>query len=147
MPLDMCHCRLLNCIIAIVLCASAQAVVGAKEKPSNVATFLKQYCHECHGPETQDAGLRLDQLDAFRATDLHLWTNVFEKLSSGEMPPKDELQPSSAEKKKVLAWIETEQTQVATSSLRRLNRRELGAALRDVTGLSVDFAQTLPGDG
>ena len=36
---------------------------------------------------------------------------------------------------------------LGASSTRRLNRREFGSALRDVTGLNVDFSYSLPGDG
>ena len=62
------------------------------------------------------------------------------------MPPEDEPQLSSTEKKKVLEWIEREQRALGAGSTRRLNRREFGAALQDVTGIRADFAYTLPGD-
>jgi hypothetical protein len=130
---------LLFCILAID--------ARADEKFANVAAFLEQHCHECHGPDVQEAGLRLDKLDAFCSADTHLWTDIYVKLATGEMPPKDQPAPSAAQKQKLLAWIEAEQSAIAASSLRRLNRRELSAALRDVTGLAVDYAQGLPGDG
>jgi hypothetical protein len=72
---------------------------------------------------------------------------VHERISAGEMPPKDRPQPADADKKKLLTWIAEQQRALGPGGTRRLNRRELSAALRDVTGLAIDFAQALPGDG
>jgi mono/diheme cytochrome c family protein len=115
--------------------------------PPAIQTFLKEQCYECHGPDEQESGLRYDRLTRYSAADTHLWTMVHQKLSAGEMPPKDSAQPLAAEKEKLLKWIETQQRAAAASSLRRLNRRELAAALSDVTGLAVDYTPGLPGDG
>ena len=61
------------------------------------------------GPEKQKARLRYDGMDGFRVSDRHLWTKIHKQLSAGEMPPEKKPQLSSAEKAKVLAWIEKEQ--------------------------------------
>lgn len=123
--------------------------VSASEAPfqAAVAPFLKRYCHACHGPRKQAGQLRLDQLERFQAGDRHLWTMIYEKVSFEEMPPKSRLQPTDAERKQLLAWIEQQQKSLDTLRTRRLNRREIAAALRNVTGLSIDYAQALPGDG
>lgn len=134
-------------LFACVLLSGAASSLVAQDRAPRIVAFLRQHCHDCHGADAQEAGLRLDRLDAFRAGDTHLWTDIYVKLASGEMPPKDQPRPDAAELKKMLAWIEAEQAAAITSSLRRLNRRELSAALQDVTGLSVDFASGLPGDG
>lgn len=114
---------------------------------TNVAPFLKQHCHACHGPQKQTAGIRYDRLDGFRAADRDLWTMVYEKVSAGEMPPRERPRPAEVEQKVVLAWIEQQQRSLGADSTRRLNRREVAAALRDVTGLAIDYAHALPGDG
>ncbi|MDQ3621051.1 MAG: DUF1592 domain-containing protein [Verrucomicrobiota bacterium] len=108
---------------------------------------MKQHCFDCHGPEKQKAQIRYDQFESFRLEDRHLWTMVHEQLAAGDMPPDDRPHPATAEKQKILAWIEQQQRAHRTSSTRRLNRRELSAALQDLTGLSVDYAHGLPGDG
>ncbi len=112
-----------------------------------VKPVLQKYCVSCHGAEEQKALLRYDEIDGFRLTDRHLWTMIHEVLLDGEMPPRKKPQLTASEKKTVLAWIEKEQRALGTGSTRRLNRREFGAALQDVTGLKVDFAYTIPGDG
>lgn len=128
--------------------AASAAVIGIDTTTFRevVKPMLNKYCIGCHGPEKQKARLRYDQMAGFRISDRHLWTSIHEALSYGDMPPEDEPQLSPSEKKEVLAWIEREQRALGTGSTRRLNRREFGAALQDVTGLHVDFAYTLPGD-
>jgi mono/diheme cytochrome c family protein len=129
------------CIVSATSAADTPATL-----PAAIQTFLKQHCLECHGSDAQESGLRYDGIMHYRTEDTHLWTMVHQKLSAGEMPPKDSARPTAAETETVLKWIEIQQQATATSSLRRLNRRELAAALRDVTGLAVDYAQGLPGD-
>ncbi len=111
------------------------------------APFLKQHCIACHGPTKQESRLRLDGVTGMQQGNRNLWTMVHERISAGEMPPKDRPQPSDADKKKLLAWITEQQRALGPGGTRRLNRRELSAALRDVTGLAIDFAHALPGDG
>ena len=113
----------------------------------DVQPLLKQHCVKCHGAKKQQGRIRLDRLGEFKASDGHLWTLVHEVLSAGEMPPEDEAQPEAGALKRLLGWIETEQTKARVGHTRRLNRRELSAALQDLTGLKVDYAYMLPADG
>lgn len=112
-----------------------------------IQPFLKTHCLKCHGEGKQKGGVRFDKLSAYHAGDQQLWTKVFEQLHGGEMPPKERPQPKDAEKNRVLAWITEKQRLHTPTTTRRLNRRELSGALQDLTGLKVDFAAGLPGDG
>lgn len=76
---------------------------------ADVRSFLQKDCVECHGAEQPASVLRLDRLDPFRNEDRHLWTLVHEKLSSGEMPPKEQARPDAAEQRRVRAWIVEQQ--------------------------------------
>lgn len=134
--------------LLVVLFLGPQPLIAQDETfPKLVAPFLKQHCIACHGAEKQESRIRFDQLTGVQAGNRNLWTMVHEQLSTGEMPPKERPQPSDAEKKRILSWIGDQQRALATDGTRRLNRRELSAALRDVTGLMVDFSFALPGDG
>jgi hypothetical protein len=112
-----------------------------------VAPFLKQHCTACHGAEKRESELRLDQLDGLKADNRNLWTMIHQRIATGDMPPKDHPQPTAMEKAELLGWIAKTQKALGSGSTRRLNRREQAAALRDITGLDVDFAAALPGDG
>ena len=122
------------------------AGMDVKTFRQQVAPLMEKHCVGCHGPDKQKARLRFDGVRGFQISDRHLWTMIHEQLSHGEMPPEDEPQPSSSDKAKALAWIVKEQRALGAGSTRRLNRREFGSALQNVTGLTVDFAYSIPGD-
>ncbi len=123
-------------------------IAAAGESFTDVAApFLKQHCLGCHGEKKQEGGVRLDRMTGVEAGNRTLWTLVHQKVASGEMPPKDRAQPTAAEKDKLLKWVAAKQRALGVGGTRRLNRRELAASLRDVTGLNIDFAAALPGDG
>lgn len=131
------------CLFAPFTAAAAESAEFGKV----VRPFLQQHCFACHGPEKQKAGIRYDQLTGFQADARNLWTMVHEKLAAREMPPEDRSQPTAAERGRMLSWIQNEQRAHRAGATRRLNRRELSAALQDVTGLAVDYAYSLPEDG
>ncbi len=134
-------------IACTVFAGPTRAAEPSPAFSKTVQPFLKQYCFNCHGADTQKARIRYDKLAGYSAADDQLWTMVHEMLSAGEMPPKGKPQPSDAQRKAILEWIEREQLAHSTGSTRRLNRRELSGALRDLTGLDVDYAMALPEDG
>jgi mono/diheme cytochrome c family protein len=133
-------------ILAVVAVAGPTARADDTLPPA-VGAVLQRYCIDCHGAEKQSANLRLDQLAGFRPTDRHLWTRLHDRLATGAMPPRERAQPTAAERDAVLNWVVERQAAHHPGGTRRLNRREAGAALRDVTGLAVDFAHAFPGDG
>jgi len=131
--------------------AIASASAGAPSFEQDVQPLLKRYCFDCHGAAKQNSQVRFDRLEAYRAEDGPLWTQVHEALSSGEMPPKDKAKLRDPERQQILTWIESQaraaKIALGTGSTRRLNRREFAAALRDLTGLSIDYASAISGDG
>lgn len=141
--------RLAFLLVVSFLLAVGSRPPAAADEPfqKTISPFLKQHCLACHGPLKQESGIRFDHLDGFRNGERNLWTLVHEKVAGGTMPPKARPQPSDTDKKAILAWIEEQQRTVAVGGTRRLNRREMSAALRDLTGLKIDYAQALPGDG
>lgn len=61
--------------------------------------FLKQHCVRCHGPDAQEGDVRIDTLsrDFAKGIDSQHWGEIIERVNAGEMPPKDEAQPTQAE--------------------------------------------------
>ena len=82
------------------------------------------------------------------------WQKILNAINSGEMPPEDEPQIPDVAKTSFLDDLSNELVTArkilsdtgGRITMRRLNRREFGSALQDVTGVDVDFAYTLPGD-
>lgn len=140
-------------IIALGLVAAVTASAVAEAAPDRtgfvqkVQPFLEKHCFTCHGPQRQKSRIRFDRLTTYRPEDGALWTKVHEALVEGRMPPEDRPQPSAALKSQTLAWIVANQRAARGGTTRRLNRRELSAALQDLTGLAVDYASMLPADG
>ena len=129
---------------AVVFANIAQA-----DYQNSVQPLLTKYCVQCHGPDEQSALIRYDQITGYKSDDQHLWTMVHEVIVNGEMPPKEEPQPTTAEKQRILDWIidQVKKQNAVQGSQRRLNRREFSAAFQDLTGLPIDFAAGLPDDG
>ncbi len=134
----------------LILCFMATLTQGASAADAiaeKARLFLRQNCFSCHGADLQEAQLRYDQIQEFRREDQPLWTMIYEQISQGRMPPSDAPQPSPQDRQEFLSWLESQQRALKTSGIRRLNRRELSAALCDLTVLNVDHSQSLPGDG
>ncbi|PHR97398.1 MAG: hypothetical protein COA78_27760 [Blastopirellula sp.] len=112
-----------------------------------IKPFLQKHCVECHGLELQESQIRFDQLIEYQVENQVLWTKVYEAITSSKMPPEDYAQPSQKELNNLSTWIVNQQRTNNSGKTRRLNRRELAAALRDLTGLSIDYERALPEDG
>ena len=123
----------------------------------DVLPVLATHCIRCHGPDVQEANVRLDNL----STDLHedrsateLWHKVLHAIQANEMPPPDEPPLSSQQLSAVTSWLSASvQSAVAARRrtdgrvvLRRLNRVEYQHTMEDLLGLESDYARDLPPD-
>jgi len=116
------------------LAAPASDVASYRSK---IVPFLEKYCFDCHDQDTQKGQLRLDEFEGFESDHLHTWTQIFQQLDTGEMPPKKKAQPTDAERAAIQDWITAQAAQhikEQAATQRKLNRRELSAALQDLTG-------------
>ena len=83
-----------------------------------------------------------------------LWEKVVRKVHTGVMPPPNMPQPSEADRRALLTWLETSLDAASaakpnpgrTETLRRLNRTEYQNAIRDLLALDIDAASLLPAD-
>ncbi len=141
----------LKSLLRVVVCCLMLAVAPSAARAdfdNEVRPLLAKYCVACHGADEQNAQVRVDRLTGFEVSNQHLWTLIHESLANGQMPPEDKPQPTAAEKRVISNWIiEQAKKHAATNGTqRRLNRREFSAALRDLTGVPIDFAVGLPDD-
>jgi hypothetical protein len=143
--------------LAVVVCLGffTSAVSAEVAIPESIGSFMKTHCYRCHGAETQEADLSLHDMTRVIAdsADALNWQDILDKLNAGEMPPENEKQPSKAELAKVVGDL-TESLQAAQKmlrdsggaiALRRLNRREYEATVKELLGIRI-LAERLPTD-
>ncbi len=153
--------RLLICCLAFPLGTTLSAiVVGADSAPQadefqqRVQPILSQFCYRCHGPEKQEADLRLDTLDAdlLRGNAAETWHDVLNRLNLGEMPPEDEPQPTDDQREGLVGWLtgefqrlwESKSSTGGRTVLRRLTRYEYQNTMRELIGLDLSYSKDLP---
>lgn len=122
-----------------------------------VEPLLQKYCVRCHGGKTPNAEIGLDIIDPDIITGEHFgkWEDVREAFNTGEMPPKDEPQPTAAERDAMTRWLDAEfkkalkyGSTVKRGSVRRLTRYELRYVLEDLLHTSVkQQVDALPEEG
>jgi hypothetical protein len=132
--------------------AFAQGDFDTKVKPVLVA-----HCYGCHSKDAAKVkgNFRLDKLSLdFAANDREAWQSVFDRVKSGEMPPKGKPRPSTKETQILLDWIgagfkaaDARRAAEGRVVLRRLNRIEYENTVRDLLGVPVPLKEMLPIDG
>lgn len=83
---------------------------NAVEFEAGTSTFLKAYCFDCHGPDSQESGLRLDQIghDLSDSQAAQIWNDIFAQVQFAEMPPSESDQPTAEERSRFVGLIEAE---------------------------------------
>jgi hypothetical protein len=116
--------------------------------------LLESHCVECHGPQVQEAGLRLDTLrldfddDAATPT----WIRVYDRLKAGEMPPAGSPRPTRESIDAATQWLGkglhdaslAQQRNQGRVVLRRLNATEYENTIHDLLGSEVKLKEMLP---
>ncbi|WP_425614373.1 DUF1592 domain-containing protein [Anatilimnocola sp. NA78] len=139
---------------AILLTIVGLSIARAQDVPAPAIIFLKEHCLDCHTGRSAESGLDLTKLgaDLHDKKTEHFWIRIFDRVQSGEMPPKDSERPPAEATKKFLQatgnWIrETQvarQAKVGRVQSRRLTRREIERSLHDLLGIDIPLADQLP---
>lgn len=116
--------------------------------------LLATYCQGCHSESNRSGGVSVQGLKSTAVSDAGMtWEKVLRKVRTGEMPPQGLPKPKDADRASFVGWLEAEldRTAVAkrnpgTPSVHRLNRAEYSNAIRDLLGLRMDHAASLPAD-
>lgn len=117
------------------------------EFQKSIQPLLTTYCVSCHGKQEQNGERRFDQLTG-EITDSNSvvdYQDILDQLNLGEMPPEDEKQPTTDERRRMVAWLTanissyhaTHKSQSAGTVLRRLNAREYRNTIRDLFHLNT----------
>ena len=148
-------------LVALLVRGRGNAQKPAADPKGDYATvvqpFLKKHCLSCHSTKRKRGGLDLERFAtvAHVRKDLKPWQQVIEMLEAGEMPPKEKPQPTSDERKRIIAWtrglLDAEARARAGDPgyvpLRRLSNAEYDCTLRDLTGVDLRPTREFPADG
>ncbi|HEX4146388.1 MAG TPA: DUF1592 domain-containing protein [Pirellulales bacterium] len=138
--------------MAAFFCRVAPALAeapGPADFAQDIKPLLAQHCVRCHGPEKAESDFRIDTLELnFASVPVAThWTEMMDRINTGEMPPKAEPRPPADQLARVAEWIATQLTdaeaarQAATGekvSFRKLTREEYRNTIRDLLGISYD---------
>jgi len=90
--------------------------------PTQIRPLLIQFCVNCHSQKTQEGELDLERFTSM----VDIWNNIepwramISKLEKGEMPPKDQPEPTAADRKLLVDWakrlVAAEASQKGTNS-------------------------------
>jgi hypothetical protein len=138
--------------LALAVVVHAQA--AEKAKPAALGEFLQTHCSDCHTGAEAEAGLDLTKLqdDLRDAATEGRWVRIYDRVHSGEMPPKAADQPQAADRTEFLTatsrWLVTQRRarEAVTGRVqaRRLTRREIERSLQDLLGIDIPLANQLP---
>ncbi len=120
--------------------------------------LFQKHCFECHDTDSKQGGLDLStlKLDLSNADNFARWVKIFERIESGEMPPKKQPRPPVADRDAVLKWLKASLIQAEQDAfqgeprtgVRRLTRAEYENTVRDLFDMpGIALQGNLPADG
>ena len=141
----------------LVTLAAALHAQPARYSFDDAQAFLKSNCQGCHQGKAPAGGLDLRVLassDTLRSDTAH-WNKLALRVRNGEMPPKGAAAPSVDQREQFTNWVAASVREIACAAgptpsparLRRLNREEYAATVRDLLDIQVDLSGSLPADG
>lgn len=140
--------------VACLLAAASAAVPGDFQKSQQ---FLKKNCFACHQGKAPAGGFALHRVDSPESLsgDPRQWKRVLARVRDGEMPPAGAPAPSTEARARFVTWLDSSLRTIACADgvqpppapLRRLNRSEYAATVRDLLNVHFNAAHALPADG
>ena len=135
---------------------AAEGLAG--EVPPAVRDVLEARCLGCHDGASRKGGLDLSapEPNFADAEGFARWAKVYDRVESGEMPPKGRERPTPDESRALLGWLDRSLTDAedarlaasGRSTLRRLTRAEYENTVRDLLDLpGAALSALLPPDG
>jgi len=128
------------------------------EEQAELISFFEKHCYECHDDAVSEADLNLLDLPFApeeNKQQFAIWERVYDRIHSGEMPPKRKPRPDEGARKSLLTEMKKVLVKVDRSDIehrgrvvsRRLTREEYENTLHDLLGIDLPLADVLPDDG
>jgi len=145
-----------------VVSVLAMSVLAAETIDRQIRPLLERHCFQCHSTKLKTAGFDLESLAAgFPSSflrEFRTWETVAEQIATHTMPPAAMTQPSDADRRFLVSWIDRQiqtmpitlasaSAKPAPPAMRRLTRFEFLNTVRDLTGTELDLGSYLPPDG
>jgi hypothetical protein len=136
------------------------AILGAQPAGytfDDAQRFLKSHCQACHQGSAPAGGFPIQQIAAPATirSEAERWNKAALRVHNGEMPPKGFPIPPVNQREQFAQWVTTSVRESVcaagamsgTAPIRRLNRDEYAATVRDLLDIQVDLTSSLPADG
>jgi len=124
--------------------ASGDQLASAFQK--DIRPLLESHCSKCHGPQKKKGGIDFSKT---AWGERRLWKKALLQVEEHEMPPEGEKPLSPEESATLRAWLHGAAAYIDCTKpdldpgpplIRRLNRSEFNATVRDLTGVAIDVA-------
>ncbi len=134
-----------NLLSTAVLALLPLACYGA----AGTETFLKTYCQTCHSGAAPAGGLNVAE------PSIEQWTKIALRVRNSEMPPMGAPAPPLNEREAFVKSVDAQLhaqvcaagAQPGTAMIRRLNRDEYTATMRELLDIHLNVGHDLPADG
>ncbi len=145
------HPKISRICFLVWIFAFTGATRCSAEARHQIQRFLNDFCVACHGQDSQEAGLRLDQRDLERWENASLLEDIYSVIENGEMPPEDATKrPSTrlikATQTRLGERLQTLGEKQQPGMLKRLSRTEYQNTVNDVFGTEFSLMDRLPLD-
>ncbi|HXB70634.1 MAG TPA: DUF1588 domain-containing protein [Candidatus Acidoferrales bacterium] len=149
--------RSTRCLAILITLPAAGAAQAARYSFDDAQAFLKGHCQICHLGTAPAAGFDIQQI-ASAATirsEAARWNRLALRVRNGEMPPKGAPVPPADQREQFANWVTASVREAGCAAgvmpspagIRRLNRDEYAATIRDLLDIQVDVTSSLPADG
>ena len=148
--------RRIACLTFVFTAAMTVTSTLAGEFDDEVRSLLRQHCFDCHGDDSAEANVNLQQMTTVPdiSRRFKTWEKVVGMLRTKQMPPKAAAQPTESQRTNLIdrirraldSFVKKNAGDPGRVVMRRLTSAEYSYAIEDLTGLKLGLEDTFLGD-
>lgn len=149
--------RSTRCLATLLALPAVLAAQPAPYSFDDAQAFLKSHCQTCHQGSAPAGGFDTRQIasPASIRSEAARWNMLALRVRNGEMPPKGAPVAPADQRGQFINWVTASVREAACAGgampgptgIRRLNRDEYAATVRDLLDIQTDLTSSLPADG